>query len=288
MLKMGRNIKRFKKNIRLFSKSFLPSYIYNIIIYILIKNKFLNNYSKNKLQNNKYKNINNIKEYKISSQNNEDGIINSLILNLKRKNNFFFEVGIDYYEFNSLQLIKNGWSGLVIDFDEEKIENLKIIKDKLHLKKIKILKEKISPQNINSIYKKNFNCMIDFFSLDIDSVDFYVLKNMRFTPKIICLEFNPFITEFGSIVVKYKNNNFDNSNYAYGASINAYVKLLKKKGYKLVALDSSNVNAFFINPKEFKNKFKEIDILNNENLKKFIKKNKKTINKIQINRYIKY
>jgi UDP-glucose 4-epimerase len=66
------------------------------------------------------------------------------------------------------------------------------------------------------------------------------------------------------------------------------VKLLKKKGYKLVALDSSNVNAFFINPKEFKNKFKEIDILNNENLKKFIKKNKKTINKIQINRYIKY
>ena len=89
MLKMGRNIKRFKKTIRLFSKSFLPSYIYNIIIYILIKNKFFNSYSKNKLQNNKYKNINKIKEYKISSQNNEDGIINSLILNLKRKNNFF-------------------------------------------------------------------------------------------------------------------------------------------------------------------------------------------------------
>jgi hypothetical protein len=69
----------------------LPSYIYNIIIYILIKNKFLNNYSKNKLQNNKYKNINNIKEYKISSQNNEDGIINSLILNLKRKIIFFLK-----------------------------------------------------------------------------------------------------------------------------------------------------------------------------------------------------
>ena len=83
MLKFGRNIKRAKKIIRVYFKKNFPAYIYNQIIYTIIKNKFLNSYCRDKLQNNNYKNINNIKEYKISSQNYEDGIINSLILNKK-------------------------------------------------------------------------------------------------------------------------------------------------------------------------------------------------------------
>lgn len=288
MLKFGRNIKRAKKIIRVYFKKISPSCIYNQIIYTIIKNKFLNSYCRNKLQNNNYKNINNIKEYKISSQNYEDGIINSLILNIKKKNNSFFEIGVDYYEFNSLQLIKNRYSGLVVDFDQEKVENLNIIKNKFNLKKIKILKKKISPKNINTIYQKNFSSEIDFFSIDIDSTDFYVLKSIRFIPKIICVEFNPYLTEFGSVVVKYKKNNFDNSNYYYGASLNAYIKLLKKRGYKLVAIDSNNINAFFINPKKFINKFKELDISNNKNLNKVLKKSKEIIRNIDVNRYIKY
>lgn len=47
-------------------------------------------------------------------------------------------------------------------------------------------------------------------------------------------------------------------------------------------------NAFFINPKKFINKFKEIDISNNKNLNNFLKKSKEIIRKIDVNRYIKY
>ena len=114
------------------------------------------------------------------------------------------------------------------------------------------------------------------------------MKSIRFIPKIICVEFNPYLTEFGSVVVKYKKNNFDNSNYYYGASLNAYIKLLKKRGYKLVAIDSNNINAFFINPKKFINKFKELDISNNKNLNKFLKNSKEIIRNIDVNRYINY
>ena len=46
----------------------------------------------------------------------------------------------------------------------------------------------------------------------------------------------------------------------YGASINAFKHLLNKKGYKLVAIESSGNNAFFINQKEFKIFFEELDI----------------------------
>lgn len=88
---MGRKIRKIKKIIRLFFKAILPQNFYNFIIYILIKNKFLNSLHKNKLKNYNYKNINGIKEYKISSQNYEDGIINSLISNLKKKIIFFLK-----------------------------------------------------------------------------------------------------------------------------------------------------------------------------------------------------
>jgi len=286
-MKLGRKL---KKNIRFILKKILPGYFYNLIIFFLIRKKFINSYNANKLYSVNYINKNNkIREYKISSQNYEDGIINSLILKLKKSNKKFLEIGFDYHECNSLQLIKQGWSGLFVDYDLEKIENFNIIKHKFNFDKIKIANSKISPTNINSIFKQEFtNTNIDFFSIDIDSLDFYVLKNIKFRPKIICLEFNPYLTNFGSIVVKFKKNNFNNANYYYGASIQAYTKLLKKKHYRLVAIDSNNVNAFFIDTKQFKNKFYEIDINKDNNLNNFSDKNKIIINDIKIKKYLTY
>lgn len=286
-MKIGRKL---KKNIRFILKKILPSYFYNLIIFFLIRKKFINSYNANKLYSVNYINkTNKIIEYKISSQNYEDGIIKSLILKLKRNNKKFLEIGFDYHECNSLQLIKQGWSGLFVDYDIEKIENFNIIKDKFNFNKIKITNNKISPTNINSIFKQEFaDTNIDFFSIDIDSLDFYVLKNIKFRPKIICLEFNPYLTNFGSIVVKFKKNNFNNANYYYGASIQAYTKLLKKKHYRLVAIDSNSVNAFFIDTKQFKNKFYEIDINKDKNLKIFSNKNKIIINDIKIKKYLTY
>ena len=46
----------------------------------------------------------------------------------------------------------------------------------------------------------------------------------------------------------------------YGASLKAYQSLLNKKNYKLVAIESSGNNAFFINQNEFKIQFDELDI----------------------------
>jgi hypothetical protein len=286
-MKLGRKL---KKNIRFILKKILPGYFYNLIIFFLIRKKFINSYNANKLYSVNSVNKNNkIREYKISSQNYEDGIIKSLILKLKKSNKKFLEIGFDYHECNSLQLIKQGWSGLFVDYDLEKIENFNIIKHKFNFDKIKIVNSKISPTNINSTFKQEFtNTNIDFFSIDIDSLDFYVLKNIKFRTKIICLEFNPYLTNFGSIVVKFKKNNFNNANYYYGASIQAYTKLLKKKHYRLVAIDSNNVNAFFIDTKQFKNKFCEIDINKDNNLKNFSNKNKNIINDIKIKNYLTY
>ena len=53
------------------------------------------------------------------SQNNEDGIIEHIFSKVSN-NKYFVELGFDFSECNSLNLIKNGWHGTLIDFNEDK------------------------------------------------------------------------------------------------------------------------------------------------------------------------
>ena len=76
-MRIGRKI---KKNIRYLLKKILPSSFFNLIIFFLIRKKFISSYNNDKLYSKNYiDKTNNINEYKISSQNYEDGIIKSLI-----------------------------------------------------------------------------------------------------------------------------------------------------------------------------------------------------------------
>ena len=86
------------------------------------------------------------------------------------------------------------------------------------------------------------------------------IRESQFRPKIICLEFNPWLGKFKKLVIPKKLNFNYNSDMYYGASLKAYIYLLKKKNYKLVAIESSGNNAFFIKQKEFKIKLNELDI----------------------------
>ena len=66
-------------------------------------------------------------EFKSFSQFGEDGIIQYLINNLNIKNKFFVEFGVENYdEANTRFLLENdNWSGLLIEADKEKVEEIK-------------------------------------------------------------------------------------------------------------------------------------------------------------------
>ena len=108
----------------------------------------------------------------------------------------------------------------------------------------------------NSITKKNF----DFFSLDTDDMDYWILEKLEFNPKIICAEFNPWLGKYEKLIIPKKLNFNYKSDMYYGASLKAYQFLLNKKNYKLVAIESSGNNAFFINQHEFNIHFDELDV----------------------------
>lgn len=194
-------------------------------------------------------------EYKISSQNNEDGIIN-YIANKISVNNFFVEIGVEFSEFNSMQLIKNGWSGIIIEARSEECMNLSAcINYFFPNNDVNILNSFVTKDNLNQILTLNAkNKIIDFLSIDIDGIDYYVLKNLDLENiNFICCEYNSFFGKHKKLTVPYNDNFAHKGDYYFGASLNAFNDLLSKKGFFLVAVDSAGVNAFFL-----KNKFKDI------------------------------
>ena len=196
-------------------------------------------------------------EFKQTSQNNEDGIIEH-IFNIVPNNMHFVEIGFGYYEFNSMYLIKKGWNGKLIDIDNDEVIALK--KNLLHYypnSRVTVINTKISKDNINELtIEKSQNNWIDFFSLDIDSNDYWVLKSLDLSKvSVLCCEYNHWLGRERKLTIQYNEDFKFKDNGVWGASLLALSELLKSKEFSLIAVESSGTNAFYINNK-YKDKFK--------------------------------
>ena len=162
-------------------------------------------------------------EYKYTSQNNEDGIINYIFSKIPN-NKLFVEIGFSYYECNSLNLIKNGWNGKLIDINKDECLSIKRLISFFYPKsKIQVINKKILRENINNIVfsglEKN---TLDFFSLDIDGNDYWVLKELN-TEKInvLCCEYNHYLGNNEKKTIPYNPDHQWENNGCFGASLNA-------------------------------------------------------------------
>ena len=217
-----------------------------------------------------YKDIRNLNqvEYKVFSQNGEDGIIDFLLNQLNIQNPKFLEIGVGNYKESNTRYIfmKSPNKGMIID----NVKNLKQEVSK-HVKLWKgdltIIEETVTTDNINNILKiNNFQNNLDLFSLDIDGIDYWVMKELpNNLSKIVITEFN---ATFGAnLEVTVPNiNNFNRtkyhySNLCYGMSLRAIINLMNRKNYIFVGANKACNNAFFINKSE-------VDKLNIDLLKK--------------------
>ena len=244
-------IKKIRENILIFiEKNFFN--LYKIIIifggFIKFFNKINSKKKYTKFSSNLDK-INNF-EYQITSQNNEDGIINHIFDILKIDKLNFIEIGFDYYQNNSLAVLKRCNKGLFVDGDNKKVIILKnVLKLFYPATKITVQNALVDIDNINQIKEQNFKNQeeIDFLSIDVDGIDYYLLKEINFKPKLICIEYNFWFGKDLSCAVPYKKNySIDSLSNYVGASLKAITELANSKGYHLIALDSACVNAFFI------------------------------------------
>lgn len=211
-------------------------------------------------------------DYKIFSQNGEDGIIDYFLNRLGIENPKFVEIGIgDYSECNTRFIFeRTSAKGLVIDC----IEDLKDkVSKNINLWKgdLRVVNEEINSNNIIEILNKDFFLNeLDFFSLDIDGNDYWILEKMpnNFS-KIAVIEYNSVFGPDLKVTIPNRENfnrtDYHFSNLCFGASLRAIIDLMEKKNFKFIGTNLTRCNAFFLQI-NYLNKI-NIEISNLNNLK---------------------
>ena len=242
----------------------LKNIISKVKNYLLSSTKFKREIDDIKVQNGiifsghidqKLDKIKDLKEtfFKVFSQNYEDGIIDYLIKSLKIDNLKFVEIGTQDYSESNTRFLYERYScdGLIIDgYNNLNREVKKLLK--LWKGNLKIHNDYIESSNIVSVLNKNgFGKDLDLFSIDIDGIDYWIIKELKpKISKIFVAEYNPYFGPKLQITVpnikKFNRADYHKSHLCWGLSLNALVQIMKQKGYTLVGVNDTKTNAFFV------------------------------------------
>ena len=242
-------IKEFKKYLSLIFKRIFEEKIHKELT---LKAKILS------FKNKSLKSIKDLSEveFQVYSQWGEDGIIDWLINKFPEISKSFLEIGTENYKESNTRFLlsNNNWNGFLIEADKAAVKDIK--SQRIFWKhNLRVENEFITKDNINEIVKKiNVPKKLGLLSLDIDGVDYWILNNLSFLePSIVVCEYNSLFGQKKSVTVPYKKNFIRSeehySNLYYGASIKAFIDMMKKKNYFLIGTNSAGNNAFFIEKK---------------------------------------
>ncbi|HII29760.1 hypothetical protein COT48_04890 [Candidatus Woesearchaeota archaeon CG08_land_8_20_14_0_20_47_9] len=145
-----------------------------------------------------------INEFKVYSQNGEDGLIQYIFSRIGICNYRFVEFGVQTgEECNTRNLSWNfGWSGLLMDAEKGYVKEAKT--NYRDYPKVSIVDSFITKDNINKTLSDNgFKGEIDLLSIDIDGNDYWVWQEISIIdPRVVVIEYNASLG-LRSLTVKY-------------------------------------------------------------------------------------
>jgi hypothetical protein len=171
------------------------------------------------------------------SQYGEDAIAQIVFDHIGTTNKVCVDIGAGEYDgtmSNTRLLEENGWRRIA--FDAEAKEGSGVVK------------AMVTPFNAASLLiDQNVPYGFDFLSLDIDSCDYWVLKDIlkAFNVRVICAEFNGCLDPNVALVQEYQEGYTWDKTDNYGFSWKAGVALLEQYGYT-VFLNQHNTNIWAI------------------------------------------
>jgi hypothetical protein len=195
--------------------------------------------------------------FRAFSQNGEDGAILQIFAIIGTESRRAVEICAgNCVECNSANLIVNhGWDALLVDADPAMIaqgqEFYSHCADTLSCPPV-LRNEWITRENVNEIVANaGFAGEIDLLSLDMDGVDYWIWEALEVVnPRVVVLEYQDILGPDVALTVPYSadfgaRGGDENWNYQ-GASLGAFVKLAKAKGFRLVGTERLGFNAFFV------------------------------------------
>ncbi len=138
------------------------------------------------------------------------------------------------------------WRGLAVEMDPVRFAKLAVVYS--NFPNARLARGRVTPNNVASLLQ-GYEVPKDFslLSLDIDSYDLYVLKeilNAGYHPRIITMEINERIPPPIYFTVEYDDKHFWQGDHFFGCSLAAAADLAKSQGYILESLRYNN--AIFI------------------------------------------
>jgi hypothetical protein len=183
--------------------------------------------------------------FRLASQNQEDGITAALLREGGIVTRRFVEIGSGLSGGNSAFLAREwGWTGLMVD-GHAAMEQVR-----RRFPGVTAVSAWVTRDNINELITANgLAGDVDVFSLDLDGVDYWIWEAMTAcSPRIAILEYNSMFGPDRAVTVPYRETFDRHAHHTmyYGASLTALTRLAARKGYRLVAVEPTGINAFFL------------------------------------------
>jgi hypothetical protein len=196
-------------------------------------------------------------EFRAHSQTGEDGILLFVFSVLGATNKRVLEVCAgNGYECNAANLIINhGWQGLLFDGNQGNIDAAN--EYYLACKDTPLLRPNcvhawLTTDNMDALIQEHgFAGEVDLLSLDIDGNDYWLWQSMEcVSPRVVILEYENAWGPHRAVTQAYKPDSVWKphplSLPTAGASLSAFVKLGRRKGYRLVGCNRMCYNAVFV------------------------------------------
>ncbi|OGT98233.1 MAG: hypothetical protein A2X80_06675 [Geobacteraceae bacterium GWB2_52_12] len=212
---------------------------------------------------NKYRNIRGGAEgfsyrdagFRVFSQNDEDGILLYIFSKIGFTNKLLVDIAFaSPINSNTANLLCNwGFYGLLVEGNPQGLESSRSFFASCPDTSIlppELVCHWVTAENINEILlAHSFSGEIDLFSLDVDGVDYWLWNALdAVNPRVVVVEAVAYLGNEYEVTVPYKPD-FDRHDIDpayFGASIPAFVKLAREKGYRLVACNKFGFNLFFV------------------------------------------
>ena len=191
---------------------------------------------------------------KTYSQNDEDGIIAAIFARIDHRRTFM-EIGVqDGRECNTHLLLVDHWRGAWVEADPDMCRSIEAaLGGRSFPGAFELIQDFVAPENITALYRKVCTFVgvdeLDFFSLDIDSNDIYVLEKLledSGRPAVLSLEYQGAFPPPQDVRVTFVPGRTWAEDDYYGASLQAFVNVCALFGYKLLTCSVVGVNAFFV------------------------------------------
>jgi hypothetical protein len=198
--------------------------------------------------------------FRVFSQNDEDGLLLFVFALAGFESRMAVEISAsDGIECNSANLIVNhGFVGLLFDSDDALLERGRAFyRRRLSAPALqpRLVQGWITRDNVNALVREHMfpgerlaAGEIDLLSLDLDGNDWWVLQALELRPRVIVLEFNAALGAERALTIPYDPGfraRLEPIPYM-GASLPAFVSLLRPRGYRLVGVERLGFNAVFV------------------------------------------